>query len=230
MGERETVGRIRAALEHERTINLHAYPIEVRPGESITLAGTVADIVAKRRAVQLARQVASSIRIRDELRIDVARHRPDAELADAVIARLRGDLAFLEIPLGGAAPADGPAIAVTAADDIATLSGTVPSIAHRRLAEVLAWWTPGVGDVDNRLHVYPPEEDSDDELNDVLRQVMEMDPSLDAGRIGIAVRERHVTLTGVVHDDVHRRIAVRNCWYVPGVHGVDNRLTTAASG
>ncbi|WP_435101696.1 BON domain-containing protein [Arhodomonas sp. AD133] len=228
MEERELVGRIRAALEHDRAINVHAYPIDIRAGESITLAGTVADIVAKRRAAQIARQVASSIRIRDELRIDVARHRPDTELADAVIRRLHGELAFLEIPVGGAPPANGPAIAVTAGDDVATLAGTVPSIAHRRLAEVLAWWTPGVGDVDNRLHVYPPEEDSDEELTDVLRQVMEMDPSIDAARIGITVRDRGVTLTGVVHDDVHRRIAVRNCWYVPGVHGVGNRLSVVA--
>lgn len=40
---------------------------------------------------------------------------------------------------------------------IVTLNGEVPSLTHKRLAGVLAWWVPGTRDVVNGLEEVPAE-------------------------------------------------------------------------
>ena len=54
------------------------------------------------------------------------------------------------------------------ANGVVTLNGEVPSLSHKRLAGVLAWWVPGTRDVINGLEEVPPEEDNDDELIDAM--------------------------------------------------------------
>jgi osmotically-inducible protein OsmY len=72
--------------------------------------------------------------------------------------------------------------------------------------------------------VVPEEVDNDAELCDALRIVLEKDPSLDAGSIGVQVKARVVTLQGTVSTEEQRRKALQDAWYILGVHGVDNRL------
>jgi osmotically-inducible protein OsmY len=43
--------------------------------------------------------------------------------------------------------------------DVVTLNGQVPSLSHKRLAGVLAWWVPGVRDVVDGLAVEPTQSD-----------------------------------------------------------------------
>jgi osmotically-inducible protein OsmY len=106
-----------------------------------------------------------------------------------------------------------------------TLSGTVPSLGHMRLAGVLAWWVPGSRDVVNDLDVVPAEADSDDEMTDAVRGALEKDPFVNADQIRVSTRGRVVTLTGVVPKDAERDMAERDAWYVAGVDDVRNELT-----
>ena len=99
------------------------------------------------------------------------------------------------------------AIQVEVEDGVVTLTGQVISLSHKRVAGVLAWWARGCRDVVNGLEVVPPEEDSDDEVTDALRLVLETDPLMPADQIGIRTRNHVVTLEGVVTTEEEKKRA-----------------------
>ena len=225
--------RIQAALEVDTVINAGEDAIEVVEAEEISLEGSVTSIAAKRRALHVAREAAGTPRITDHIKLRAGEQKNDDELREDADRMLRGDSDFLDISVGREQKPDnaddGKWISVSAQDGAVRLEGTVPSLSHRRLAEVLAWWVPGVADVDNRLHVQPAEEDNDGELRDALDLVLGKDQALDNQTINILVRDGTATLAGSVLNMEQRERAERDCWYVPGVHGVDNRLEVAAA-
>ena len=55
---------------------------------------------------------------------------------------IEGELETVQKPLPEAG-----SIIVAVKDGIVTLNGEVPSLTHKCLAGVLAWWVPGTGDV-----------------------------------------------------------------------------------
>ena len=115
-------------------------------------------------------------------------------------------------------------IVIQIRDATVTLEGRVGSLTHRRLAEVLAWWSAGCEDVDNRLRVVPPEQENDGELSDAVRIVIEKDPLVQAGQLAVSVRGKIVTLSGYAASKEEQRLAVLDTWYVPGVRDVIDRI------
>jgi osmotically-inducible protein OsmY len=113
-------------------------------------------------------------------------------------------------------------------DGVVTLNGQVPSLAHKRLAGVLAWWVPGSRDVVNGLEEVPPGEDNDDEVTDAVRTALEKDPFVRAEQIRIATKNNVVTLEGIVSSDAAREMAEFDAWYVFGVDRVINRIEVQA--
>jgi osmotically-inducible protein OsmY len=109
-------------------------------------------------------------------------------------------------------------------DGVVTLDGQVSSLSHKRLAGVLAWWVPGSRDVVNGLEVAPIQEDSDDEIAEALKLVLEKDPLINAYRIRVTVRSAVVILEGLVVNNAESEIAEMDAWYVFGVDRVVNRL------
>lgn len=232
----EMVTAVRAALERypevsgqERRIML-----EVRDGV-LVMAGEVHDIIAKRVAHLAAVQTLGVDRVLDELCVAPTERRSDTQIAEFLDRLLMQESAFRDYPkkvLAGPQPqmrrkVDArPEQAMTASvhDGVVTLAGAVGSLTHRRLADVLAWWTPGTRGVRNFLHVVPDEQDTDAEVSDVLRIVLDKDPWLDAAAIEVRVKERRVTLEGMVSSQEQRRMAEQDAWYILGVHGVHNRL------
>ena len=108
------------------------------------------------------------------------------------------------------------------------LDDHVPSLAQKRLAGVLAWWVPGSRDVINGMAVEPHEEDNDEELLDAVRLVLEKDPFVNADQIRVSAQQSVITLEGLVINDMQRRMAVNDGWYVFGVDKVINRLQMKA--
>lgn len=220
---------VRAALERDPDVNLRRDRIEVTADRSIRLHGEVDNIMVKRRALQIARAAAGDMPVEDRLLVRVEHPREGRELLNAVVDALYGEPVFQEFTVragdGRQPPRDTDNwLEVEVDGHRVILHGQAWSLSHRRMAEVLAWWVPGTGDVENRIHVQPPERDADEEITDAIRLVFDKDPSLDAQEIRIDTRDGEVTLQGAVRSDVNARIATYDCWYVPGVHAVHNKL------
>ena len=130
----------------------------------------------------------------------------------------------IRVYAGPATPAGAQWIMVSTVGCEVRLDGQVGSLSHRRLAEVIAWWIPGSCNIHNHLRVHPAEADNDDEISDVIRMVLEKDPLLHAENIHATTSQRTVVLDGYVHGEEQRRMAIYDCWYVPGVHDVRDRL------
>jgi hyperosmotically inducible protein len=68
-------------------------------------------------------------------------------------------------------------------------------------------------------------ERSDDDIKRDVAEELSWDGRVDASDIGVAVSAGRVTLTGSVPSHPAREAAVLDSWAIPGVRGVDNRLT-----
>lgn len=61
-------------------------------------------------------------------------------------------------------------------------------------------------------------------IAEALRVVLERDPLVNAGQIGVRVRNTHVHLTGLVPNEVARQAAERDAWMVFGVDTVVDEI------
>jgi osmotically-inducible protein OsmY len=205
----------------------------------LTVEGEVGDLARKRRLLARAAGHPAVTGIVDRLRVRPARPMGDGEIRDHVRDALVAEPAFLglgvhervkdEVVLVRAASQQPPGDVCVAVDDgVVTLSGAVPSLAHKRLAGVLVWWVPGGRDVVNALEVVPAQADSDDEITDAVRMALEKDPFVGAGQVRVTTRGRVVTLAGVVPKEAEREMAERDAWCVAGVDDVRNELLVRA--
>jgi osmotically-inducible protein OsmY len=230
--------QVLAALEREPQVNPHRWPVRVEfnvVNRVLTLDGEVQSVAAKRHAYECASRIDGVDGIIDQLRVRPAEPRGDGAIRVAVVEALMGEASLRDCGVHAlhkgmmetlrVAPNSRDMIAVSVEDGVVLLTGHVSSLSHKRLAGALAWWAPGCRDVLNELEVRPAEQDNDAEIADALRLILEKDPLLvHADDVGVRVRDRAVTLTGVVATDEERRMAEFDAWYVCGVRAVDNRL------
>lgn len=219
---------------------MHRYPIQLRfSGEDLILEGETEHIAAKKLALELAASVPGVGRIVDRLKVAPAQRMSDAEIRDYIYRALIQEPAFYtcgvsarvkgenEI-LGEFVPGPGGHIHGDIEDGVVILNGQVPSLSHKRLAGVLAWWVPGSRDVVNGLEEVPPQKDSDDEITDAVRMVLEKDPFVRADQIRVSTAHSVVTLEGVVSSEPAKQMAEFDAWYIFGVDKVVNKLEVEA--
>ena len=230
------VKRVQAAIEHGARIDLQSFPIAITlSGGTVTLAGWLADIGAKRQAVRAAASVAGVSAVVDHLRVGADRPPADGATRDAVCAwllraidfqncSLRAHVKGLRETLREAGPDAAGTIEVLVSDGVVTLSGQVISLSHKRLAGVLAWWSRGCRDVINELAVLPPEDDNDDEIIEALRLVLESDATVHAAQIKVSCHGRQVALEGRVATESERTRAEMDAWCLYGVALVSNHI------
>jgi osmotically-inducible protein OsmY len=230
------VRQVHAALEHEPRINLHRFPVKIGfDNGAVVLEGEVEDVAAKKLALELAAATEGIRGVVDRLHVYPAERRGDGALRDSlcgfllaqpelqgcsVRTRIKGVVETLR-DRGGEANGE---IQLAVEDGVILLEGLVRSLSHKRVAGVLAWWTPGCRDVVNALEVVPPEEDNDDEVLDALRLVLEMDPLVQADQITARCRNYVVTLEGCVRNEQERRRAELDAWALFAVDKVINRV------
>ncbi|HET6371266.1 MAG TPA: BON domain-containing protein [Nitrospiria bacterium] len=237
MADKETVIKmVRAALEHERRINLHRYPIGMDYSDGdLTLDGEVENIAAKKLAMELAIAVPGVDAIIDRLRIEPAKKMGDGEILDAVREALFREPALQNCAIRvkskerietvrEALLKPSGAIEISVKDGVVLLDDRVTNLVQKRLAGVLAWWIPGSRDVVNGMEVDPPEEDRDDLLTDAVRIVLEKDPLVRADQIRASARNLVVTLEGLVRSEPEKQMAENDAWFVFGVDRVVNNL------
>lgn len=240
MLDRQTmVRKLRGLFEREPRIDLHRYPIHVDVVEgAVVLEGEVEDIAAKKLALEAAAGIEGIRGVVDRLHVVPAQPRGDGAIRDSLCAFLlnQPELKNCTIrvrakdrveTLRHAVAAAAGDIEVAVDGGIVTFEGSVISLSHKRIAGVLAWWTPGCRDVVNSLAVDPPEEDNEDEVADALRLVLEMDPAVESDRIGARVDNYVVTLEGQVRSEAERRRAEFDAWALFGVDKVVNRLAVS---
>jgi osmotically-inducible protein OsmY len=229
------VTEVAAALEREPGINIHRFPIGLEYVDGVlTMDGEVERIMAKKRALELAAAVPGVAGIVDRLRVVPAELLPDGEIRDRVCNALLAENLLATCAIRALKKgrfeavretgAEAGRIDVEVADGVVVLNGTVPSLSAKRLAGVLAWWVPGSRDVVNGVEVSPAEEDTDDEVVDAVRLVLEKDPFVNAAQIKVSCRDRTVVLEGLVKNGTERQMAEADCWYVFRVDRVTNLL------
>jgi osmotically-inducible protein OsmY len=238
----QLVKSLRAALERRPEINLHAHDLHFDVEDGVlVMRGNVETIAAKRVARLEAARLLGADHVSDHLRLIPVEPRSDGAIADELFQALHEERALRDyrkaVHSGAevqgadtATAASSGAIDATVRDAVVTLEGVVESLTHKRLVDILAWWTRGTCDVKNHLHVQPEERDTDGEVTDALRMVLEKDPWLDAGQIRVRVQDHKVTLEGLVFGEEQRNMATQDAWSVLGVHGVDNRLQVQTQG
>ena len=231
---------VQAAWEHEPRINLHTHPVTISYDNGVlTLEGEVQDIAAKKLCMELAIVVPGVTGIVDRLHVT-----PAVRVGDGAILTALRDVLLQEPALQNcavrvrnkgrvetiresAAPNSG-VIELSVNDGVVLLDDHVPSLGQKRLAGVLAWWVPGSRDVINGMAVEPHEEDNDEELLDAVRLVLEKDPFVNADQIRVSAKNSVITLEGLVINDVQRRMAENDVWYVFGVDKVIDTLQMQA--
>jgi osmotically-inducible protein OsmY len=235
--EKEAVRRqVHAALERESRINLHRHPVRIEAADgAVTLEGEVADIAAKKLALQLAGAVGGVREVDDRLRVAPGDRRGDGAVRDSAARLLLQQPELrncgIELRNNGKSEVlrrvDGDAagqIRIAVTDGVIVLEGDVISQSHRRFAGAVAWWTPGRRDVVNALEVRPAYEDRDDEVSEVLRLVLEADPELDAAQIRPNCNGKVVFLDGSVPNEQQKRRAELDAWSLVAIRSVVNRL------
>jgi osmotically-inducible protein OsmY len=236
MSEPETVKQARAAIERLAGIS-HGrcrFDLSLRDG-ALHVGGEVEKPTDKRRVLHAVRQVPGIGRCTDELRVSASQPRGDGQIRDALAQALIDDTAMrsCNIRVHNKGQVEDWLVVEERADcwlivrveaGVIRLEGQVFSLSHKRLAEALAWWQPGVRDVINELEVFPPEEDNDDEITDALLQVLEKDPLVRADRIRVTTRNGVVTLEGYLPQQEEKDMAEADAWLLPGVEAVVNRI------
>lgn len=241
MNPRElTTRKVHAALEREPRINIHRHPIRIESKDgAVTLEGEVADVAAKKLALNLASSAAAGaggVRgVVDRLRVAPGEARGDGAVRDSFARilleqpefrnctlRMRTNERVVDLHKTEQNSAGEIEFAVT--DGVIVLEGHVISVPHRLFAGVLAWWTPGRRDVINALALEPRYEERDDEVTEALRLALEADPLLEADQIRPHTRDWVVTLDGAVPTEEQRRRAELDAWSLSGVDRVVNRL------
>lgn len=238
MSEKEKVLKaVRAAFEHETRINLHKSPVNMDFADGVlTLEGDAQDIAAKKLALELAAATPGVRGIVDRLHVLPAMRMGDGAVLDAVRDALLEEPALRNCTITNKAKGQSEmireatvdphgVIEVSVRDGVVLLDDHVTNMAQKRLAGVLAWWVPGSRDVVNGMAVEPPEQDTDDDITDAVRMVLEKDRLVTEVDIRVHTTNAVVTLEGTVPSDAQKDMAEFDAWYVFGVDKVVNKLT-----
>lgn len=234
------LGRIAAALDAEPMLDAsrRSLCLMVTSNGEVTLEGEVDSLEARARALEIAQQFADVRRVVDKLVLRAPIAMSDGEMRDAFCREILGEIAFEDCRILACAegtedlardPAAPRGTVIAHIDNaVITLEGEAPSLVHARLAGTIAWWVPGTRAVRNYLRVIPPEEDSDEEISDAVRVVLDKEPLVDAGQLRITTANGEVALAGTLPSSAQRDIAVRDAWYVAGVRRVVDNISVRA--
>jgi osmotically-inducible protein OsmY len=230
--QRQQIDAVRQAFADDPDIAPHADALHIEPGDPWRVSGEVGSVVARRKAVRVARRTLPGEDFEDGVRLSPALRRSDESLCAALLEALRHEPAFAEVPVleTGERPPhhDAHWIAVMVRDGSVYLGGRL-DLAGRSLAEGIAWETGACCDVRNLISHEPARADPDDELASAVKTLIEQHTTLDPVSVAVSVDHGEVELTGEVPDPRQRETLVGLCWLLPGVAEVRDRLGPAGA-
>lgn len=236
------VSDLYARLQHQLGMDARQPPVSLDlVGGVLILSGEVEDIGTKRRVARAAREAFGAEHVDDRLTVQPAQFREDGAISTVLTEGLLHEPVFRrfsinlwrkdEMHMIRDVPAHGEGhLDVIVDSGVVTLSGEAWSLSHSRMAELLAWWTPGVRGVVNRVAIVPEEQDNDDEITDAVRLALDKDPLVQSEQIRITTRDQVVILEGLVRGSEERQMAETDVWFVASsVAGVSNQIQVMRS-
>jgi len=227
------------AIRSESRIGPHFKPESLSiDGDGVaTIDAEVDTIAVKRLALERIAAIPGIGGVIDRLRVRPATSMSDDGILDHLRKAYYQEPAFRQLALKerrgvdvklvrDGLPGYNGEVEIEVSDGVVTLNGSVPSLAAKRLAGVLAWWVPGSRDVVNGITVDPPEEDGPINIEEAVRIALDKDPLVNASQVRVGVRGRAVRLTGWAPSASSRDAAERDAWYVFGVDDVINEILT----
>jgi len=175
----------------------------------VTVSGTVKNILARDRAVKVARTVKGVRSVVDRIVVNPP-GRPDEEIKKDI------ERAFILDPLSESWEVD-----LRVNNQKVTLYGTVDSWAERDLVAKIAKGVRGVTDLENNIGVDIKTERNDTEIREEIDRRLHWDALVDDYLIDVKVNDGKVVLTGTVGSAAERVQAHRDAM-VAGVKEVDS--------
>ncbi len=204
-------GKITLALETElqldESVPSHLVDVSVNEGVA-TLSGSVSNIMAKRRATELAETIKGVRAVVNNIEVK-AIVRPDEELKQDILNALLYDPAT-----------DSYEVKPTVDDGKVTLTGEVESWQEKKLTEEVVMSVRGVREIDNNIVIDYPQRRADNEIEADIRRCLQNDVWVDEALVNVNSEGGDVTLTGTVGSAAERRWAAFDAW-VAGTESVD---------
>lgn len=199
---------VASELAQDDAVMAHRIDVLVESGV-VTLEGVVSDLLAKERAVKLARTVRGVRTVIDALTVGDTFAVPDDKLRQDVLDAMAADPAVEPMDIG-----------VGVDDARVRLIGSVASWQERELAAKVAKGVRGVQALENELRINRAKPRSDMEIAEEVRRALAWDALVEAGGLSVRVEEGTVELSGVVGSAAERARALRDAW-VAGVEAVE---------
>lgn len=210
-----------------RDVYLSNFPIQVTVHNGqVLLKGSVQDLFLWDKATAEAMLVPGVVDVDNQLEVVAPESIEELfELQESGDERTR-ERVYRE--LAGDPRVDSDAITVSVRSRVVTLSGEVPTMFQRQIAQITARSVLGVARVENELTVNAEPREDDDIRQDVL-SALASDSSLGMAKIGVQVDQATITLTGEVQDSNSKLHAERVVGRMRGVRGINNELRVAWS-
>lgn len=196
-----------ADLTDAESMNADQVDVHVQDG-IVTLSGTVASLMEKRRAAMMAK------RIRDVMGVDnqiIVQHKSRSEdaIREDVEMRLRTNDSL-----------DRKEVAISVERGTVAMTGRVASLAEKQLAEIAAAGVPGVAEVENQLTVGLESDRSDQDIKEEVKGLILNSVYLDDVDVDVQVNDAAVALDGAV-GSAEQRERLQQVAGIWGVQSVD---------
>jgi hyperosmotically inducible protein len=226
--------RITRAILDDATVAVEAPSVKVATSNgAVTLSGTVKSQTSKERIETIAKSIAGSTRVEDNIEIapDATAPRdgstespPDRAISEKVRQVIRDD---------GTVSMDAPTVIVATVNGVVTLTGSVSRPANKPRIETLARDVVGVTSVDDQIEVKDDstvtaseESPADRAISEKVRKAIGDDATIgtEAQTVKVQTERGVVTLSGSVKSLINKRRVEILAVGVTGVTRVENKL------
>lgn len=203
----ETIANtIKTQLVSAADVRADSITVDVKQGVA-TISGTTSNLLAKRRATEIARSTLGVLSVVNNLRITT--ERSDEALQQDLYAALRSDPAT-----------ENWEVNVTVNNGLVRLSGSVDSWQEKNLTETVIAGVKGVENIENMIQVTPAVGRSAGDIKAEIKSNLMYDSQIRDNRINVEVDSSTVSLSGTVGSVAEKQRAIENC-YVTGVNDVN---------